>query len=223
MPRPPPFETNDIAGNGAGKTLKEIVMDTNTITSPNGTYPPVQNQINPNYPTYGRSNDTYQYGMGGAGLVAPADRYAVNPLAEADDARDTMLVQVRYWVGTGLTAVIAALTGLVALIVAQGILGIQVVMGSGSTISPISVSAYGLAAAGIAVLAAALFAGMIRVAPKPVAYYSWLVGMITVLAVLLPFTTTVGLHAQIALAVTNLAVGLVVMLGIPLAASNARP
>jgi hypothetical protein len=63
---------------------------------------------------------------------------------------------------------------------------------------------------------------MLHVAPRPVAYYSWLTAMVTALAALLPFTTTAGLHSQIAFAAMNLAVGLSIMILVPMAAVNAR-
>jgi hypothetical protein len=147
-------------------------------------------------------------GYGPQQVAAPV----ANPAARTFD-------DVRYWVGGGLTAAIAALIGLIGLVVSRGILHIPVVVGSGSAVS---YAAYGLSAAGLAILAAGLFAGMIRVAPRPVTYYAWIVGMVSVLAALLPFTTTASLHSQIAFGVTNLAVGLVIALLVPLAASHAK-
>lgn len=129
--------------------------------------------------------------------------------------------QVQYWIGAGLTAVIAALTGLIGLVVAQGILGVPVLLESGSTLSPVNVTAYGLAAAGLALAAGGLYGAMLRVAPRPTTYFSWLTGLVTVLAALLPFTTGASLHSQIALGLINLAVGLVIAVSVPLAATNA--
>jgi hypothetical protein len=181
-------------------------MNTTTypnITRPAGTYP-VSDYPMSDYPV---SDNTYRY------QVAEQQHRASDVERPAE---------VRYWVGAALTAVIAALTGLIGLVVAQGILGVSVLLGSGSALTPINVAEYGLAGAAIALLAAGLFAGMIRIAPKPAAYFGWLAGLVTVLATLLPFTTTATLHSQLALAAINLAVGLVIAVGIPLAASNAR-
>lgn len=86
---------------------------------------------------------------------------------------ETGIDQMRYWVGGALTAVIAALTGLVGLTLAHGILHVPVVLASGSTLTPVHVAVYAAAAAGIAVLAAGLFDGMLHVAPRPLTYYSW--------------------------------------------------
>ncbi len=48
------------------------------------------------------------------------------------------------------------------------------------------------------------------------------VALLTALSALFPFTTTAGLHSQIAFAAMNLAVGLSVLILVPMAAVNAR-
>ena len=138
--------------------------------------------------------------------------------ASAAATPDVRIDQIRYWVGAGITAVLAALVSLIALVIAQGIVHVPVVLGSNS----VHAAVYGIAAAGIALLAAGLFDAMLQVAPRPLTYYSWLAAIITALATLLPFTANVGLHSQIALATTNFAVGVVITLLVPIAASNAR-
>ena len=137
-------------------------------------------------------------------------------------SRTARLDQTRYWVGAALTAVIAALIGLVGLTVAHGILHVPVLLASGSTLAPVHYAVYGLAAAAIALVASGLYDAMVQVAPRPAAYYGWLAGIVTLLAGLLPFTTTAGLHSQFALGLTNLAVGLAIAVLVPLAATNAR-
>ncbi len=146
---------------------------------------------------------------------APATQPTTARSAAGSDDR---IDQIRYWVGAGITAVLAALVSLIALVIAQGIVHVPVVLGSNS----VHAAVYGIAAAGIALLAAGLFDAMLQVAPRPLTYYSWLAAIITVLATLLPFTANVGLHSQIALAATNFAVGVVITLLVPIAASNAR-
>jgi hypothetical protein len=130
--------------------------------------------------------------------------------------------QLRYWVGSALTALVAALVGIVGLVVAHGILHVPVMFGSATALTPVHVGVFGLASAGIALAAAALYDGLLHVAPSPRAYYSWLIALLTVLAVLLPFTTGAGLHSQIAFAAVNLGVGLVTLILVPIAAVNAR-
>jgi len=150
--------------------------------------------------------------------AAAAAPRSTRPVTAPMPAPAPRLDQVRYWVGATITAVLAALVSLIALVIAQGIVHVPMVLGS----TTINAAVYGVTAAGIALLAAALYDGMLHVAPRPLTYYSWLGGFVTVLATLLPFTTTAGLHAQIALAATNFAVGAVITLLVPVAASNAR-
>jgi hypothetical protein len=127
--------------------------------------------------------------------------------------------QVRYWVGAGITAGITALVGIIGLVVVHGIIHVPVALGSGHAVNS---GLYGLILVALALGAAALFDGMLHVAPRPITYYSWLVAMVTALATLLPFTTTAGLHSQIAFGAMNLTTGLVIMILIPFAAVNAR-
>jgi hypothetical protein len=132
----------------------------------------------------------------------------------------TRLDPARYWVGGALTAVVAALAGVIGLIVARGILHIPVLLPHSMTVG--LAAAYGLASAGIALVAALLYFGMLHLAPRPGLYYGWVVGLFTVLAVLLPFTAPAMLSAQIAFAAMNLLVGLVILTLVPVSADNAR-
>jgi hypothetical protein len=176
-------------------------MNTTVTTAPvNGYYNPATYPNQPAYP---------------AGRPMPAP---IAPTATTPPAAGPKLDQVRYWVGAGITAVITALVSLVGLVIAQGILRVPVDIGS----NPVHAAAYGLCAAGIALLGAALFDGMLHIAPRPLTYYSWLAAIVTVLAGLLPFTGSAGLHSQIALSITNVCVGIIVTLLVPVAASNAR-
>jgi Family of unknown function (DUF6069) len=147
--------------------------------------------------------------------------YRPDPVAPKASQYDAGIDQVRYWVGAGLTALVAALVGIVGLVVAHGIVHVPVLLGSGSSLTPVHSALYGLSVVGLALAAAGLYDGMLHVAPRPVTYYGWIVALVTALATLLPFTTTVGLHSQIAFAVMNLAVGLSIAILVPLAAVNA--
>ncbi len=144
------------------------------------------------------------------------------PQAARRDPYDAGVDQVRYWVGAGLTALVTALVGIVGLVVAHGIVHVPVLLGSGSSLTPVHSALYGLSVVGLALAAAGLFDGMLHVAPRPITYYSWIVALVTALATLLPFTSTAGLHSQIAFAVMNLAVGLTIAILVPMAAVNAR-
>jgi Family of unknown function (DUF6069) len=136
--------------------------------------------------------------------------------------RRPVIDQTRFWVGALLTALMAALGGIIALVVAKGIVHVPVLFVGGSGLVPVHAAVYGLATALIALAAAGLYNGMLHVAPRPTVYYCWLIGLLTLLAGLLPFTTTAVLSSQIALAAMNVLVGLIILVMVPLAAENAR-
>ena len=158
------------------------------------------------YATGGYATGNYATGNYAAPRNTPAPRYrAANYTTDID--------QVRFWVGAGLTALIAALIGVIGAVVAHGIVHVPMM---------VNPAAFGLASAGIALAAAALYDGMAHVAPRPTAYFAAVAALVTTLATLLPFTFTGTLHTQIVMAAMNLGVGLVVLILVPMAAVNAR-
>jgi uncharacterized membrane protein YhaH (DUF805 family) len=130
--------------------------------------------------------------------------------------------QARYWVGAAMTAVVTALLGVIGLIIAHDIVHAPVQLGSGAAATPVPAATYGLVAAAIVFAAAAVYNALLHICPRPTVYYSWLISVLTLLAVLLPFTTTAALTSHIVFAATNLMVGLSVLLLVPMAAVNAR-
>jgi hypothetical protein len=144
------------------------------------------------------------------------------PGTQPSRRRGPTIDQTRFWVGALLTAMLAALGGIIGLVVAQGIVHVPVLFVGGSGLVPVHAAVYGLVTALIALAAGGLYNGMLHVAPRPAVYYSWLIGLLTLLAGLLPFTTTAVLSSQIALAAMNVLVGLIILVMVPLAAENAR-
>ena len=98
------------------------------------------------------------------------------------------LDQMRYWVGAVITAIVAALAGVVGLVITHGIAHVPVLTQDNGLLTPVHAVSYGLLAAGIAFVAAALYNAMLHIAPRPTLYYCWLTGLLTVLATLIPFT-----------------------------------
>lgn len=105
------------------------------------------------------------------------------PVEAVPSSRRSGLDATRYWVGASLTAMVAALVAAIGLVVARGILHIQML---GTTMTGAEIATYGLISAGLALAAAMLYFAMLNVAPRPALYYGWIVCLITVLAVLLP-------------------------------------
>lgn len=160
--------------------------------------------------------------------AAAAQRYHRLPVAgptvqaAAPVSRARHIDQGRFWVGAVLTSTVAALGGVIGLVVAQDLLRITLTS-SPFGIGPVHIASYGLIAGLVAMLAATVYAGLLAFAPRPTVYFGALGGLLTALAVLLPFTAPTGIGGQIALAAINLTIGVLILSLIPVAASNARP
>jgi hypothetical protein len=128
----------------------------------------------------------------------------------------------RFWVGAALTAGISALVALIALIITNDLLHIPVMISDGGRLVMIGFGAYALFAAAAAVAASVLYAVLVNFAPRPGLYFGWIVGLVTLLAALLPLTAGAVLVDQLALAGINLVVGLVITGLVPVAAVRSR-
>jgi hypothetical protein len=127
--------------------------------------------------------------------------------------------QGRFWVGAVLTSTVAALGGVLGLVVAQDLLRIPLTQ-SPFGFRPVHIASYGLIAGVVAMLAATVYAALLAFAPRPTVYFGALGGMLTALAVLLPFTVPAAIGGQIAVAAINLTIGTLILSLIPVAASN---
>ncbi len=130
----------------------------------------------------------------------------------------------RLWTGGLATAVVAALIGLV------GVLVVRVVV----QVAPHAVAPFGhgsattvlcLSAAGAALAATGLAHLLLVSTPRPLAYLGWIVGLATAAAAVLPLTAGLPLTAAAAEGVINLVIGLAVgslVAGAAVAATRGR-
>lgn len=117
----------------------------------------------------------------------------------------------RLWSGGVATAVVAALIALVGVLVCRWLFNIPL-------LAPMRAGAYGdvhttdlvLGAAGAALAATAVMHLLLLSTPRPVAFFGWIIGLATILAVLLPFSTTAPLTAKAATAVVDLILGVAI-------------
>jgi hypothetical protein len=128
----------------------------------------------------------------------------------------------RFWVGSALSAGIAAMVALISLIVAHDLAHIPVLVRDDGKLVALGFGAYILLTAAVAVVASALYTVIARFAPRPRLYFGWIAALGTLLAVLLPLTTGTALVDQLALAAMNLLVGLVITFLVPVAAARTR-
>jgi hypothetical protein len=112
------------------------------------------------------------------------------------------------WAGGLATAVVAALTYAVGVVIARVVLDIPVLAAEregalgDSTTGQLAGTAFG-----IALLATALMHLLLVVTPRPYAFFGWIMGLGTVLVTVLPFAGDAPLSSQIATAIINLIVG----------------
>lgn len=118
----------------------------------------------------------------------------------------------RLWAGGLGTAVVVALVIVVAIMLVRGILNIAVLSPEGAgAYGTVSTTSYAIAGAAAAIAATGLLNLLLALMPNPLQFFYWITGLVTALAVLLPFTLVAGLDAKIATAAINLIAGLCII------------
>jgi hypothetical protein len=135
------------------------------------------------------SSPNYQTEPGG---LAPRPTVAAGPL----------------WAGGFFTAVVAALTYAVGIVIVRVVFDIPVLaperegaLGD-STTWQLAMTAF----AG-AILATALMHLLLVATPRPYSFFGWIMGLVTVLVTVLPFAQDAPMSSQVATAIINLVVG----------------
>jgi hypothetical protein len=129
------------------------------------------------------------------------------------------------WPGGIATAVVAGLVAVVGVLACRWLLSVPI-------LAPQRDGAYGdahttgvvLAAAGAALVATALLHLLLISTPRPLSFFGWIVGLATVVAVLLPFSTGAPLSQKIATGAVSLVIGIAIgTLLTGVAARSTRP
>jgi Family of unknown function (DUF6069) len=118
----------------------------------------------------------------------------------------------RLWAGGAATAVVAALVAVVGVLIAQGILDIDMVrpvLLFDATDS--FVGDYALTSAILALVATGLAHLLLLTTPRPTAFFSWIVGLATVVAAAAPFAADASQGSRLATSVVNALVGLAIL------------
>ena len=115
------------------------------------------------------------------------------------------------WSGGAATAVVAALIALVGILVCRWLFKIPILSpqrdgawGDASTVG------YVFASAAIALFATAIMHLLLLSTPRPRTFFSWIVGLATVIAVVFPFSTTAPVSQKAATALVNLVLGIAI-------------
>jgi Family of unknown function (DUF6069) len=117
----------------------------------------------------------------------------------------------RLWSGGVASAVVAGLVALVGVLVSRWLFKLPV-------LAPRRDGAYGdirtTALVLLAVAAALVATGLVHLlmlgTPRPLMFFGWIVGLLTTLVVVFPFSTTAPLDAKIATALVDLVLGIVI-------------
>jgi hypothetical protein len=132
----------------------------------------------------------------------------------------------RLWSGGVATAIVAALIGLVGVLIVRALLQLPYLapqragaLGDGNTIVLCA------SAAAAALLATGLAHLLLLSTPRPMAYFGWIVGLCTAVAVVLPFLGPAPLAVRLATAIIHLVIGLAIgslVTGTALSATGGR-
>jgi Family of unknown function (DUF6069) len=114
----------------------------------------------------------------------------------------------RLWAGGLMAGVVAAGVAVVGLLIARGILDVDVLVRQNGKLVNANTWWY----AGAAFLAALLATGLLHLlllsAPQPYKFFGWIIGLLVAIAALLPYTTNAELSSKVTTSVLNLAIGL---------------
>lgn len=115
------------------------------------------------------------------------------------------------WSGGVATAVVAALIALVGILVCRWLFNVPILSprkdgawGDASTVG------YVFASAACALVATALMYLLLISTPRPRVFFSWIIGLATVVAVVFPFSTTAAPDQKVATALVNLVLGIAI-------------
>ena len=115
------------------------------------------------------------------------------------------------WSGGAATAVVAALIALVGILVCRWLFTIPILApqrdgawGDASTVG------YVFAAAAVALFATALMHLLLVSTPRPRVFFTWILGLATVIAVVFPFSTTAPVSQKLATGFVNLVLGIAI-------------
>ena len=117
----------------------------------------------------------------------------------------------RLWAGGAATALVAALVAVVGVLVCQSIFDVVMVRPPLIPIGNSFTARYAITAAVLAILATALGHLLALTAPRPRSFFSWIVGLATLVGVVLPFGLTGTTAGRLATAGVDLVIGLAVL------------
>jgi hypothetical protein len=139
----------------------------------------------------------------------------------------------RLWAGGAATAVVAALIAIVGILVGRGLFDVAVLAPKGAGVwGDASTFWYAFGAAALSLVATGLMHLLLLFTPKPMRFFSWVMVLATVVAMLGPFVTdndlgprlfTAGLNFFLGVAIGSLVAGNAHAAVRPMPAQQPRP
>lgn len=120
----------------------------------------------------------------------------------------------RLWAGGAATALVAALTAFVGVLLAAGVFDVELLTPTwllGDSADLGAATRFALTAAVSAVLATALLHLLLLATPQPVRFFSWIVGLVTAAAAVAVLALDSPLGARVATATIVVVVGAVIV------------
>ena len=117
----------------------------------------------------------------------------------------------RFWAGAVATAIVAALIALVGILICRWTLNIPILAPAGDGAwGDAHTGEYVLVAALVALVAAGLRYLLVLSTPQPSVFFRWIIGLVTLIAVVYPFSSGAPLDQKVATAVVNLVLGVAI-------------
>jgi hypothetical protein len=117
----------------------------------------------------------------------------------------------RFWAGAVATAIVAALIALVGILVCRWTLNIPILAPAGDGAwGDAHTGEYVLVVALVALVAAGLLYLLVLSTPNPGLFFRWIIGLVTLIAVVYPFSSGAPLEQKAATAIVNLVVGVAI-------------
>ena len=139
---------------------------------------------------------------------------AVPPYVEGHDGAGRGRPHVdaaRLWTGGLATALVAALVAVVGVLIARGLFDVPVLAPSREgVLGNANTARLAMLAAVAALLATGLMHLLLLFTPRPFRFFTWIVSLLTVVAVLAPFMTDAKLATKVASAAIGLVIGMAI-------------
>lgn len=117
----------------------------------------------------------------------------------------------RLWAGGAATALVAALIAVAGIAIARGLFDVPVLAAEDEGVwGDADTGWYAAAAAAAALVATGLVHVLLVTTPRPMRFFGWIIGLVTLVATIMPFAADASTASKIATALINLVLGIAI-------------